>query len=851
MTNDWSRHVESLKARLSEINETVETIRSSVEARPGLADATHAISSLMNSAESLDQGLARFPGVVSEILENSVLGAVLIGPHGKFLLHNQTAGEILGYQFILNRHDDSLAFIDESGNHLSPDELPWSIALAGESVTDMRLLLKSGAGSGDSEKWITFSATPFTNNDQRDTSTGGAMLFMLDTTEEVVIEESIANICQTISSQIAQVGSTQDQLQELASKLSNTGVQRLLSDRGIPQDAGHEEGDSHLKKSIARHTDPGYTESLSASTEVNTHDEETFDSADDYNHDDNEIFESETEVDQNLDEAIEEYQEVESEFEEKLEEDDEEEHEVYEQETDADHTEEEDPESSSSSPESLFGKMATMTGSTAEQEQNSRDAEEENLPWPEVVDSEDYGQNLWEEYTQNDETTSAAWEEDEHQPEEEPLTEEELHEPEYEEEVGDEVDFEELDELEPRLEHHEEVYEEDADEERSIETEYTQIEETPELEEEFVQEEHLEEEEEEEHTIESEYEEIEEEESPAAEGQQEPEDHREAVKGGKSLRNTLFGKKKRKPRTSGTYAAIGGPNELDASYMDDDEENNVESMVVDFGTDVVEEKPVSNKVLVVDDIPVNQKLLLLHLKRLGYEADVANNGKEALEAMEKEQYQVVLMDCDMPVMNGFEAASKIRATEAYSHRRVPIIALTSYDREGDRDRCIAAGMDDYITKGSSRKELKEAIERSIVSAQEKSKGEPGEGGEEDLHADVEPLDINSMLKLYGQEEVEEISRLFLSNMAAYIECMQLAIDEKDADSVVHFANAVKGPCAALGMKLMTRLTSDIIEIAEKEDWTQVRVKYMRLKAVFVQTQEELKKVCPDDSLISK
>ncbi|MEZ4542856.1 MAG: response regulator [Cyanobacteriota/Melainabacteria group bacterium] len=77
----------------------------------------------------------------------------------------------------------------------------------------------------------------------------------------------------------------------------------------------------------------------------------------------------------------------------------------------------------------------------------------------------------------------------------------------------------------------------------------------------------------------------------------------------------------------------------------------------------------------------------------------------------------------MPVMNGFEAASKIRTAEAYSHRRVPIIALTSYDREGDRERCIAAGMDDYITKGSSRKELKEAIERSIVSAQEVKPGQ--------------------------------------------------------------------------------------------------------------------------------
>ncbi|MCB9470166.1 MAG: response regulator [Candidatus Obscuribacterales bacterium] len=814
MTNDWSRHVESLKARLNELNETVETIRSSVEARPGLAEATHAISSLMNSADSLDQGLARFPGVVSEILENSVLGAVLIGPHGKFLLHNQTAGEILGYNFILNRSDASLRFEDEHGNFLDSDALPWSIALTGESVTDLRLHLKHAGEANGS--WITFSATPFLNSDH---SVGGAMLFMLDTTEEVVLEESIENLCQTISSQIAQVGSTQDQLQDLASKLSKTGVQRLLSDRSPHSE--DEEEPSHLKKSIARHTEEEYPDSESLSTSEEESAIPDFE----------EPIEPESQP-EHLEEEVE-Y--------------------IEEHEEEAERSSEAEAEAEAEA-ESLFGRMADLTESRTESKSSGEEGEEEeNLPWPEVVDSEDYGQNLWEEYTQNDETTSSAWEEDEvvHP---EPT---DVHETVDQQTVQEtEMIFEELDQIEQQFEDQEEEEtpeESHEEQEPSIETEYSYVEEeeAPEAE---LETEPEAEEQEEEHTIEAEYEPLEESiEEPQAEAEPEP-DPREEVKGGKSLLKTLFGKKnkKRRPRTSGTYAAIGGPNELDASYMGDEEGDGSESMVVNYNTtETVSEEPQHNKVLVVDDIPVNQKLLLLHLKRLGYDADVANNGKEALEAMEKTQYQVILMDCDMPVMNGFEAASKIRTAEAYSHRRVPIIALTSYDREGDRERCIAAGMDDYITKGSSRKELKEAIERSIVSAQEKSRGNIETPDDEDLHSDVEPLDINSMLKLYGQEEVEEISRLFLSNMAAYIECMQLAIDEKDADSVIHFANAVKGPCAALGMKLMTRLTTDIIELAEKEDWTQVRVKYMRLKAIFVQTQEELKKVCPDDSLISK
>lgn len=321
----------------------------------------------------------------------------------------------------------------------------------------------------------------------------------------------------------------------------------------------------------------------------------------------------------------------------------------------------------------------------------------------------------------------------------------------------------------------------------------------------------------------------------------------QSTTGGFGKLNSL---KDRKPRASASYNRLkplskAAELEDDVDYLDE----GLTEQVVRFSSDepLTVDDGGPKRVLVVDDIPVNQKLLLLHLKRLGYEADVASNGQEALDMLAEKAYELILMDCDMPVMSGFEAASRIRSNEAYSHRRIPIIALTSYDREGDKEKCIASGMDDYITKGASQKELKDTIERSIVSARMKD----GEASTSDESEEAEaPLDITAMLKLYGREEVEEISRLFLSNMGTYIECMQLAIDNKDADSVAHFANAVKGPCAALGMRLMTRLTSDIIAYAESQDWTQVRVKYMRLKAVFVQTREELKKVCPDDSLLA-
>jgi CheY-like chemotaxis protein len=102
------------------------------------------------------------------------------------------------------------------------------------------------------------------------------------------------------------------------------------------------------------------------------------------------------------------------------------------------------------------------------------------------------------------------------------------------------------------------------------------------------------------------------------------------------------------------------------------------------------------KLLLAEDNLVNQKVALLMLKKLGLKADVASNGKEVLQALERKKYDVVLMDVQMPEMDGFEASRAIR--ERWSDGLPHIIAVTAHALEGDRKRCIEAGMDDYISK---------------------------------------------------------------------------------------------------------------------------------------------------------
>jgi signal transduction histidine kinase/CheY-like chemotaxis protein len=118
------------------------------------------------------------------------------------------------------------------------------------------------------------------------------------------------------------------------------------------------------------------------------------------------------------------------------------------------------------------------------------------------------------------------------------------------------------------------------------------------------------------------------------------------------------------------------------------------------------------RILIVDDNPVNQIVALRAVTTLGYTGQVASGAAEALEALADEDFDVVLMDCQMPGMNGYQAASEIRRREA-GGRRVPIVAMTANAIEGDRDRCIAAGMDDYLAKPVRMVSLGEALERWV------------------------------------------------------------------------------------------------------------------------------------------
>src|SRR5262249_4603239 len=119
------------------------------------------------------------------------------------------------------------------------------------------------------------------------------------------------------------------------------------------------------------------------------------------------------------------------------------------------------------------------------------------------------------------------------------------------------------------------------------------------------------------------------------------------------------------------------------------------------------------RILLAEDNPFNQKLAQGLLTKEGHSLVVVNNGAEAVAALDRDAYDLVLMDVQMPEMDGFQATRLIRQREAERGRRTPILAMTAYAMKGDRERCLAAGMDGYVSKPIRARELFEAIAAAV------------------------------------------------------------------------------------------------------------------------------------------
>ena len=207
------------------------------------------------------------------------------------------------------------------------------------------------------------------------------------------------------------------------------------------------------------------------------------------------------------------------------------------------------------------------------------------------------------------------------------------------------------------------------------------------------------------------------------------------------------------------------------------------------------------RILLAEDNATNQEVALRVLEKLGFRADAVADGRQAVQALEAGSYDVVLMDVQMPVMDGFEATRAIRAREAkFPNRRIPIIAMTAHAMKGDRERCLEAGMDDYVSKPIAPRALAEALEKWLDRAQDKFPLAPGPAAKHRQFEGHPVFDRPALLdRLMGDKDlVRQIIAGFLQDMPLQIHKLREYVDQGDGALIRSQAHAIKGAAANAG-----------------------------------------------------
>jgi CheY-like chemotaxis protein len=207
-------------------------------------------------------------------------------------------------------------------------------------------------------------------------------------------------------------------------------------------------------------------------------------------------------------------------------------------------------------------------------------------------------------------------------------------------------------------------------------------------------------------------------------------------------------------------------------------------------SDAAPQRPL--KILLAEDNPVNQMTATTMLEKLGHAVTVANNGREAVDKVQGEQFDVVFMDVQMPEMDGLAATGQIRALEKQTRKHVPIVAMTAHAMKGDKERCLEAGMDNYVSKPIRRKELSAVIEAIIQQFLAPGEAVDGTNGKEESAMEV--FDKDGLLE-ECDGDLEYISRMlqmFDNDIRERMVRLQKAVDAGDCDAMMREAHAVKG-----------------------------------------------------------
>jgi CheY-like chemotaxis protein len=220
----------------------------------------------------------------------------------------------------------------------------------------------------------------------------------------------------------------------------------------------------------------------------------------------------------------------------------------------------------------------------------------------------------------------------------------------------------------------------------------------------------------------------------------------------------------------------------------------------------------SVRIIIAEDSIVNQKVALGQLYNLGYQAEAVLNGRELLESLENDHFDIILMDCQMPELDGFAATAEIRRREG-TVRHTTIIAMTANALDGDYERCLAAGMDDYLSKPVKSDLLRMKLERWAKPSRPGKRS--GEGNAPEQHNRGSVIDrahvarLRELQPLGEADFLTELIDLFLNEAASHLKALHDAVMRKDAIGIQQASHSLKGSSANIGATQMAALSEEL------------------------------------------
>jgi CheY-like chemotaxis protein/HPt (histidine-containing phosphotransfer) domain-containing protein len=268
------------------------------------------------------------------------------------------------------------------------------------------------------------------------------------------------------------------------------------------------------------------------------------------------------------------------------------------------------------------------------------------------------------------------------------------------------------------------------------------------------------------------------------------------------------------------------------------------------------------RLLLAEDNKVNQRVALSQLKKLGFTADAVMNGAMILNAMQDKAYDIILMDCQMPEMDGYEATRRIRQTSLSDQAPSPyIIALTANTLEGDRQRCLDSGMNDYLTKPIDMFHLEEVLDRALqhlnIDIDKAPRPEPSSSTNSLTNTDSPMTDnaskanptldlstIECLRQLKNDQDLNPLAdliELYIKDATPRLTLIEKAIEEQNSSQVTAATHSLKGSSNNMGAKKLAALCGTLESSAKSNDLKPAPELLNQIKSEFALVKEALQR----------